>query len=179
MPTDDAPGQVRDLLSRIPRDPKQPYPGGASDAELADLSRRLGTALPDELTAWLRLCKGEAIGPGGVYGVRAGHDIAEYFGWYPRWRAEGWLPVAGDGCGNCYVLLTAGPLAGFVGFVDTIADPDALAYVAASNLWRFLRGLFRNELGAARPRWPFAADATLAGDPQLTQAPAALLPWNS
>jgi hypothetical protein len=47
--------------------------------------------------------------------------------------ANGWLAMAGEGCGNHYVLLTTEPPAGFVG---AVADPDHLDYLVASNLWR-------------------------------------------
>jgi cell wall assembly regulator SMI1 len=173
-------GQVCALLPQVPRAPEQPYPGGASEAELTDLARRLGTALPDDLAAWLRVCKGEAIGPGGVLGARPDHeaaDMAARLALYPQWRSKGWLPVAGDGSGNCYVLLTTDPLAGFVAFVDTMADPDRLDHVVATNLWQFLLFLFKRELGGSG--WPFDPQAVLAEDPDLARAPTGLLPWSS
>ena len=180
MRTGDLYEQVSSLLHRVPRAPEQPFPGGASEAELADLARRLDIALPDDLATWLRVCKGEAIGPGGVFGARPDResdDIAAVLALHPRWRTKGWLPVAGDGCGNYYVLFTTHPLAGFVGFIDTIADPDHLDYLVASNLWQFLLFLFERELG--EPGWPFDARAVLAKDPGLAQAPAELVPWSS
>jgi hypothetical protein len=172
--------QVLWLLSRVPRAPEQPFPGGASKADLLDLTRRLGTALPNDLASWLRVCKGEAIGPGGVFGARPDResvDVAATFALHPTWRAKGWLPVAGDGCGNCYVLLTTDPLTDFVGFIDTMADPDRIDYVVASNLWHFLFFLFRSELG--EQSWPFDAHEVLAKDPGIAKAPATLLPWHS
>ncbi|SIM87955.1 hypothetical protein [Micromonospora cremea] len=94
---------------------------------------------------------------------------------YAGWLQLGWLPVAGDGFGNSYVLLIRGPLAGCVAFVEAIADPDEIAYVAASNLWTFLRFLFEKELGAKG--WPFGSKVVLAADPDLAQIPGDLLPW--
>jgi hypothetical protein len=38
---------------------------------------------------------------------------------FPGWVEQDWLPVAGDGCGNCYVLTADG----IVGFIDTMKDP--------------------------------------------------------
>src|SRR4051794_32584279 len=131
---------VRWLLARVARAPEQPFPGGAGEADLVDLARRVGVDLPDVLVAWLRVCKGEVIGPGGVFGARPDQEAVDVAAWsalHLGWRAEGWLPVAGDGCGNCYVLLTTGPLTGFVGFIDTVTDPGRFGYVVASNLWRF------------------------------------------
>ncbi|MEV4134206.1 SMI1/KNR4 family protein [Dactylosporangium sp. NPDC049742] len=132
------------LLAGVQRAPEQPFPGGADEQELADLERRLGGPLPAVLVDWLRVCKGEAICAGGVYGARpdrASLDIAERLALYPRWREFGWLPVAGDGCGNVYVLLTRGELAGQVAFVDTMADADGIEAVEADSLWTFLRSL--------------------------------------
>lgn len=172
--------RVRVLLERVPRAPEQPAPGGADPAEISELSNELGIALPAELVAWLEVCRGEAIGPGGVFGVRPDRDdcdIAGRLAGQPEWRRRGWLPVAGDGCGNSYVLLTTGPLTGFVGLVDTVADPDGLAYVVASDLWRFLRFLFERELGETG--WPFDQNLVLAEDPDLATAPPELLPWSS
>ncbi|MGH3389067.1 MAG: SMI1/KNR4 family protein [Actinomadura sp.] len=180
METDDLHQQVISLLRRVPRAPERPFPGGASEAELLDLTRRLGVALPGDLASWLRVCKGEAIGPGGVFGTLPAdesHDIAARSALFPTWRVRGWLPVAGDGCGNHYMLLTDGRLTGFVCFVEAVADPDRIDYVAASSLWRFLFFLFRAELGDRS--WPFDADEVTAIDPRITEAPAALLPWEA
>lgn len=179
MQTSDLEERVRALLGRLERPPEHPAPGGASEREIAALAGTLGVAaLPGELAAWLRVCRGEAIGPGGVFGIRpddADHDIAATLARRPAWRERGWLPVAGDGCGNSYVLLTAGPLTGFVGFVDTIADPDGLDCLVASGLWQFLRFLFEREQG--RTGWPFDQEVVLTQDPDLASAPRGLQPW--
>lgn len=132
------------LLPGVQRAPEQPFPGGADDQDLADLQRRLGGPLPAVLADWLRVCRGEAICAGGVYGARPDRaflDIAERLALHPQWRDLGWLPVAGDGCGNAYVLLTRGDLAGHVAFVDTISDPDSIESLTADSLWSFLRAL--------------------------------------
>jgi cell wall assembly regulator SMI1 len=125
------------------------------------------------------VCKGEAIGPGGVFGARPDReflDIAACLGLHPHWRFRNWLPVAGDGCGNYYVLVVTGSLAGFVGFIETIADDDAIDFVVASSLWQFLFFLFARELG--EQGWPFEARSVLAEDPDVGRAPAELLAWN-
>ncbi|GAA3247661.1 SMI1/KNR4 family protein [Dactylosporangium siamense] len=136
--------EVLRLLPQAQRAPEQAFPGGAGDRELADLQRRLGGPLPAVLTDWLRVCKGEAICAGGVYGARPDQpflDIAERVAPFPQWRDLGWLPVAGDGCGNVYVLLTRGDLAGQVAFVDTMSDPGSIESITADSLWTFLRWL--------------------------------------
>jgi cell wall assembly regulator SMI1 len=140
----DARHEVLRLLPSARRPPDQPFPGGASDQELADLERRLGAPLPAALSDWLRVCKGEAICAGGVFGARPDQDfldIAAYSALHPQWKGFGWLPVAGDGCGNYYVLMTAGESAGQVAFIDTMSDPDTIDHIAGEDLWAFLHSL--------------------------------------
>lgn len=64
---------------------------------------------------------------------------------FPTWRDSGWLPVAGDGCGNYFVLVTSGELAGQVGFIDTIADPGSIESMEGRSLWVFLRRLLSQD----------------------------------
>jgi hypothetical protein len=89
---------------------------------------------------------------------------------------RGWLPVAGDGCGNVYALITLGSLAGKTAFIETTTDPDRIDYLVASALWRFLRFLLGRETGERG--WPFHAAFVQSVDPQLT-GPADLLPWQT
>jgi hypothetical protein len=93
------------------------------------------------------------------------HDLAYWIDQYPQ---QGWLPVAGDGCGNLYVLVARGYLVGSVGFIETMVDPDRIDYLVASDLWRFLRFLFLRETGDRR--WPFDRTTVLAADPNLLLA---------
>ncbi|MDT5028557.1 MAG: hypothetical protein QOE61_4983 [Micromonosporaceae bacterium] len=170
--------EVVRLMLEATRPPEEPYPGGATDDELRDLERRTGRPLPEPLLDWLRACKGEAIGPGGIYGARPDepdHDIAHVLSMFPRWRDTGWIPVAGDGCGDYYILVTSGSLAGHVAFVDQ-ADMTSIDYLVAGDLWRFLRFLLQRDAGDRR--WPFDQQMVLAADPALASAPSALLPWN-
>jgi hypothetical protein len=98
---------LRRLVAGSVRAPGDDEPVGASAAELAVLSDRLGRSLPLALRNWLSVCRGAAIGPGGVFGERPDRpslDMAGIRDLYPDWRTLGWLPVAGDGCGNYYVL---------------------------------------------------------------------------
>jgi len=60
---------------------------------------------------------------------------------YPRWVELGWLPVAGDGCGNYYVLRDDGA----VGFVDTMKDPDQIDRQVAGDLLMFMTGLLASD----------------------------------
>jgi cell wall assembly regulator SMI1 len=121
--------------------------------------------------------QGDLIGPGGLYGVGYSPnvtDIASVLEWFPNWRAYGWLPIAGDGNGDHYVLITRGEQSGCVGLVDQ-ADTDTIDYVVATNLWTFLWFLLRSETGDRR--WPFDRNHVTGHDPALGTIPADLQPW--
>jgi hypothetical protein len=60
---------------------------------------------------------------------------------FPEWAEMGWLPVAGDGCGNCYVLTADGT----VGFVDTMKDTGQIDRQAAGDLLSFMTGLLAGD----------------------------------
>jgi hypothetical protein len=132
--------RLRLLVAGAVRAPEDDAPEGASSAELAALADRLGRPLPSALRTWLSICNGAAIGPGGVFGQCPGRrflDMAEVRDRYLRWRELGWIPVAGDGCGNYYVLTADGT----VGFVEAMSDPAALARHMAPDLLSFVTGL--------------------------------------
>jgi hypothetical protein len=129
---------VAELARQVERDPLSPPQRGATDEELRDLARRLQGPLSAPLITWLRLLNGDTISEGGVFGARPDVpflDIAHRLkGYRQEWGEAGWLPVASDGCGNNYVLLPDDR----VGFVDTAADPAAIAEVMADSLASFL-----------------------------------------
>jgi hypothetical protein len=131
---------LRRLVAGAVRASEDDEPEGASAAELAVLSGRLGRSLPPALRSWLSVCRGAAIGPGGVFGERPDRpslDMAGIRDLFPEWRTLGWLPVAGDGCGNYYVLA----LDGTVGFVDTMSDPGRLERHVSADLLSFMTDL--------------------------------------
>jgi hypothetical protein len=100
----------------------------------------LGVTYPPQLADLLALCNGARIGPGGLFGQRPeepGIDAPSYLELFPEWTAKGWIPIAGDGCGNYYVLLADGS----VGFVDTISDPDALDGRRHADLFGFVESI--------------------------------------
>ncbi|MCA0331662.1 MAG: SMI1/KNR4 family protein [Actinobacteria bacterium] len=170
---------VLNLLTRVPRAPGAPAIAGASDQEVRDLERRLGKPLPGELAAWLRACNGVVAGPVVLYGARpldADLDINEVRCCWSAWQERGWIPVAGDGTGNSYVIRAAtdedvSP----VFFIDCSEDPDRLAYVVASSLSRFLRFVLMEELN--REGWPFSVGYVTSIDPAIADTPGAPLPW--
>jgi cell wall assembly regulator SMI1 len=157
-----------------------PLPGPLDSARLTELERYLGFPVPDELREWLARHNGALVGPGGVFGYRAytpSLDIATRLDRLPKWKTRRWIPVAGDGSGD-YYLIDAGHEFredDAVYFVDQ-ADFDRPDYLVASGLWTFLLGLLRKELGL-EPQWPFEENLVLRLDPRLSLGPAELLPW--
>jgi cell wall assembly regulator SMI1 len=179
MMTDRDVERVTGLLNQVPRPAESAQIEGASPAQIHALEQRLGHAIPVTLRRWLEVCNGLVAGPGGLYGATDGThlDIAHVQGLWPSWRVSGWLPVAGDGNGNAY-LMGASPLHGAldaVYFVDCSDDPDAIAYVVASSLPKFLTFLLERELGERR--WPFDAEYVQVTDPRISEIDEDLLPW--
>jgi hypothetical protein len=56
---------------------------------------------------------------------------------FAEWQPLGWLPVAGDGCGNYYVLAEDGT----VGFVEPMNDPGRLERQVSADLLSFMTDL--------------------------------------
>jgi hypothetical protein len=142
-------GILRRLVAGAIRAPEDEAPRGARPEELDCLQARLGCSLLPALRAWLSVCGGARIGPGGVFGPQPdapGTDMAYRRNLYPEWAELGWLPVAGDGCGNYYVLSEDGT----VGFVDTIKDPGRVDRKGAIDLLSFMIGLLAHDQEAGR-----------------------------
>jgi cell wall assembly regulator SMI1 len=142
---------LRELVAGAVRAPEEEAPRGAGPAELDSLQARLGCIIPPVLRAWLSVCRGAGIGPGSVFGPRPDRpslDMAQRRDLFPAWMEQGWLPVAGDGCGNCYVLTADGT----VGFVDTMKDPGRIDRQVAGDLLSFMTDLLTDDQdpGSAR-----------------------------
>lgn len=133
------------LLEVVPRPPGGESWSGIDPGLLPELASELGSAVPAELASWLAICNGVMAGPGGIYGFKTQDrnlDLTVVQADWPGWAARRWIPIAGDGVGDAYVLVAnGGSLDGMVCFVDCSDDPDAVAYVCGSSLARFLRFL--------------------------------------
>lgn len=157
---------------------------GATRSELDALEARLPVILPEAVRDWLRLCNGGYFGGEYLMGARPDRsqiDLGHWLALHPEWISLGWLPVAGDGCGNVWVVDTHYDRASQpVYFVDNCMSSEEAQYVAASDLWHFVLGHLSNELLAAgEPRWPFARERTLAWDPDLAGYSGPVpLPWD-
>src|ERR1700689_4522542 len=101
--------RIKKLLHEAPRAPEDSIPGGVSEKDLGAFVGRTGITLPSSMRKWLQLSNGPCVGPGGLFGIRPKRpalDIEKILDIFPSWKARKWIPVAGDGCGNYYVMPT-------------------------------------------------------------------------
>ena len=174
--------EVLALLARVPAPPDEETPAGATEQQVAEFEKRTGVTIPAKLRSWLLACNGPCVGPGGVFGIkpkRADLDIEQVLSLFPKWREKGWIPVAGDGCGNYYVVATKREFGDGepVLFIDTMEQDSVPAYIVASDVWRFLWFLFNDELGESK--WPFNRDEVTTSDPDILSFHDVDLPWTA
>lgn len=172
--------QISELLKQVPRPPEDSIPAGVTDLEVARFETRTGIMVPAMLRSWLHLTNGPCVGPGGFYGIhplRSHLDIEELLNRFPDWTKKRWIPVAGDGCGNHYIMPTQQEFGlGYpMVFIDLGRSVDSPSYVVSSDLEHFIVGILRNEMGDAG--WPFKQDLTLEFDPRLSDFHAVPFPW--
>ena len=174
--------EVLALLKLLPSPPDEPLPPGASESEIAAFEESQGIAIPTELRQWLTTSNGACVGPGGIVGIKTARDSQDaesILELHPTWANNGWMPVAGDGCGSYYLMATKNEFGAGnpVFFVDVNDDDRAAAFIAGSNVWRFLVFLFKKELG--KSNWPFSESEVLADDPEIMSFSSLALPWES
>lgn len=173
--------RIKTLLSKVPSPPGERLPEGTTDAEIHSFVDRTGISVPDDLAAWMKLSNGPCVGPGGLFGIRTQRshlDIESCLDIFPSWRHQKWIPVAGDGCGNYYVVPTQGEFGdGFpVLFIDMSLADDSPAFIVASDMGHFLESLLETELGDRS--WPFDERAVVERDPNILSFRDVKLPWS-
>ena len=172
--------RIKSLLEQVPQPPGEPLPNGISDVECDDLEARMGIPLPLEFRKWLNMSNGPCVGPGGFYGIRTQRphlDIETHFVRHPSWKVRKWVPIAGDGCGNYYVLSTSYEFGRGkpVLFVDTHVSSEEPAFIVASDIEHFLVFILERELG--KKDWPFGAESVIRSDPRILEFTGVNLPW--
>jgi hypothetical protein len=170
------------LLAQVPKNPDEPLPGGLLDEDLDRFAQRTGIAPPPDLRAWLKLCNGPCVGPGGLFGIRNATstlNIESYLDLFPSWKIAKWIPIAGDGCGNYYVEPTQGEFGrGFpVLFIDTHESSELPTFIVASDLGHFLAFILESELG--NRSWPFCKREVTEKDPAILGFTGVPLPWKA
>lgn len=173
--------QIANLLQLVPKPPEDSIPPGLDELHLDQFEGRTGITLPPMMRRWLMLTNGPCVGPGGFYGIRpmrSDLDIEGRIALFPEWRNRKWIPVAGDGCGNDYIMPTQNEFGTGLPiiFVDTTISPDVPIYVVASDLEHFLLGILQKEMGVKG--WPFDPNHVLEFDPQITNCRDIKLPWD-
>ena len=97
------------LLNTIPKPPEDDIPKGIPEIEIMNAEKRIGISFPEDLKEWLMISNGPCIGPGGVFGIRAERsslDVEKIISLYDSWKNLHWIPIAGDGFGNYYIVDT-------------------------------------------------------------------------
>ena len=173
---------VTQLLTIVPRPPGTAIPGPASTGDLNAFRQSIGYEIPPDLRDWLNISNGPCVGPGGLFGIGLlpKHlSIDHHLSLYPEWGERRWLPIAGDGSGNYYLLAASEEFGGGhpIVFVEPIVDKFKPIYVAASNIWSFLDFLLRRELNQSK--WPFDQAEVLACDPDILTVVGVSLPWEA
>ncbi|MBC8356605.1 MAG: SMI1/KNR4 family protein [Planctomycetes bacterium] len=174
--------EVLSLLMRLPTPPEESLPGGVSDSAIIAFETSQRLTIPSCLREWLNTSNGPCVGPGGIVGLkttRNSQNVEYILELYPVWAENGWVPIAGDGCGSYYVVVTQNDFGKGepVVFVDVNDDNTAPAFIAASDTWRFLRFLFKKELGESN--WPFAQEEVAINDPAIMSFSGVALPWEA
>ncbi|MCE2754248.1 MAG: SMI1/KNR4 family protein [Pirellula sp.] len=167
------------ILPELEKPPGESIPSGLGQADVDGVESRIGFSLPGSFRTWLKTTNGPCVGPGGIVGVdtaRELQNLESIYELYPKWKAKRWVPVAGDGCGNYYVLVHVEYDSEPVVFVDIIENPDEPAFIVASDLWHFLDFLFRKDMG--KSRWPFDKAEVVERDPKILKTEL-MLPWNA
>ena len=173
--------EVCELLKSVPNKPGQELPGGIGRSAIQDFAKRSGFEVPEVLFEWLGRCNGPLVGPGGLFGLGTSKkflDMEHLLSLFPSWRRQNWIPVAGDGNGNYYVLTRARGRWPVV-FIETSTDSDVAAFVVASDLPKFLKALLSKE-GGKNVGWPFKKSVVLANDPDISYFGEDFpLPWDA
>jgi hypothetical protein len=167
------------ILPELEKPPGESIPAGIEQTVLDGVETRLGFILPRSFRTWLMTTNGPCVGPGGIVGVNTARDLQNLesiYDLYPNWKAKRWVPVAGDGCGNYYVLVHGEYDSDPVVFVDVTENADEPAFVVASSLWHFLNFLFRKDLG--RSHWPFDKAEVVSTDSKILETQF-VLPWDA
>ena len=152
-----------------------------SDPALQRFTNKTGLIPPTSVVDWLKMCNGLQTRRGRLLGVeplRRELDIELFYNANPEWRDLLWMPVAADGFGNFYVtpIQTTGIVSHPVMFLEMCSSAMAPAYVAASDIWHFVRGFLRRVYSGDRG-WPFDRDLVSSFDPDMLTLKDLPMPW--
>lgn len=152
--------------------------GAAGDPDRARwLASRLGITLPPSYLEVLKKHDG-ALVELPLYSLMESVEVLSLH--REGWPTAGLWPVAGDGCGNTYVLSTSHRLEGGespVGFVEAMTDPNGPSRWVASSYATFVlffmahvcagRGCSALLRSPSRQAWPLDPDFVARVDPEM------------
>src|SRR5262249_22526030 len=127
-------------------------------ADRLSLEKQVADIVPPELLEWLpRATKAIPDEQGSVESFNDFGQMVRFFNsgsqlerisppsvvegvgrWMQIWLDGRWLPIAGDGCGDYFLLIELTPGKWIVVFWDQSNDYNQYDYVYSSNLWHFL-----------------------------------------
>lgn len=153
---------------------------GISRQVILSYSASISIPFPESLVDWLELVNGAHVDSQALVGIKStcAMDIDALFQLFPCWKSSGFIPVATDGCGNYYVIITNNsygvcfPVA-FIDHEKSILKPD---YLVASDFRIFVCAFIRKELGLTKG-WPFDKAKMVEIDPNLLKFNGIALPW--
>lgn len=164
------------MLASLPR--PVPEINGLPREQVEAYSQQIGISFPGELVDWLCLVNGVYVDAQALIGIGAfkGWSMEDFYTSHPRWLEKKYIPVALDGSGDYFVIVTNqeyGPGSPVV-FMDQ-ADLEKPAYIVASSFEIFVREFIRKEkMGGA---WPFNPEAVSRIDPKVFDFKNIALPW--
>lgn len=157
-------------------------PTQLNQISLNSFEEKYNLKITESVIEWLNFSNGSFAGQGGIFGLNNEPDflnLETYYDLYPEWIKLRWLPIAGDGCGNYYIINInhASIFKDYIFFIDTSNSIETFTYVVASNIWYFLYFIIKSE--KKEIEWPFNKKEVLNIDPYLSVSAYSFLPWNS
>jgi hypothetical protein len=182
------------VLSRCTRFEESQVPRRGVSAERLALEKQVAEILPPELVEWLPYAtKAAPDERGSIEHFNNFGGLVSFFSsgshlnricppsiitavkkWKQDWLHRGWLPIAGDGCGDYCLLIEHAPGKRIVVFWDQSNSTDEYDYVYASSLWHFLAGALQRPRG----RWPFFRKNTMQFDPGMGELVGVRFAWD-
>ena len=136
-----------ETLDKLPR-PDIDLPIGASLNDIRAFESRFNLRLPKPLLEFLQVINGAYVGGQGFLGINSttNNEIGQVLELTPLWVERNWIPVASDGCGNYFVIVSLSEHDHPICFVDHEIGYDTIDYVAASSLEIFVEQFILQEI---------------------------------
>ncbi len=156
------------LMKQAPFPKNETFPCGVDQDEVKMFEERYSLHIPQDYNELLQFSNGPVIGEGGIFGIEPLRDelnVSNFYNLFPTWSKKGWIPIAGDGCGNYYVILSGNNSSSVVYFIDAHEDENKLTYIVGSSVWNFILLMLLKENGDLD--WPFSKEDVLSIDPSI------------